>query len=400
MQYTFSDNLGSLKPSAIREIFKSLTDPAIISFAAGNPAPQSFPAADLAEISADIFKNSAATALQYGITEGYTPLRQAVAARIKKKFNIGRDFDTTIITSGGTQGLELCCRAICNRGDVVIAEDPSFIGALNSFRAVGARTVGVPMEEDGISPDALEAALLAHPNTKLIYLIPTFQNPSGITTSWEKRQRIYEIARRHDALILEDNPYGELRFAGEEIPTIKSIDEDGRVVYCSSFSKILSAGMRVGYVTAPDAIVQKMVVGKQCEDVHTNLFFQMLTYRYMTERDLDAHIREIQDIYRRKCSLMLAEMDRAFPKALRYTRPEGGLFIWCTLPAEIPMMDFVRRAVERKVAVVPGTAFNCDTEAPSPSFRLNYSTPSDDDIRRGIAILGELAADMLREAAR
>jgi 2-aminoadipate transaminase len=397
MEYTFSDNLGSLKPSAIREIFKSLTDPSIISFAAGNPAPQSFPADALADLAADIFKNNAAVALQYGITEGYTPLRQAVARRLREKFGIGRAIDTTIITSGGTQGLELCCRALCSRGDVVLAEDPSFIGALNSFRACGAETVGVPLGADGIDPAALEAAILAHPRTKLLYLIPTFQNPSGITTSWEKRKAIYEIARRHGVMILEDNPYGELRFAGEDIPTIKSIDEEGIVVYCSSFSKILSAGMRVGYVCAPDAVVQKMVVGKQCEDVHTNLFFQMITYRYMTEYDLDGHIREIQDIYRHKCTLMLGCLDAAMPKGFTFTRPEGGLFIWCTMPDGIPMMDFVKRALERKVAVVPGSAFLCDPTAESHSVRLNYSTPSDDDIRRGTAVLGTLAADKLRE---
>lgn len=396
MEYTFSDNLASLKPSAIREIFKSLSDPSIISFAAGNPSPLSFPSKELAAISADIFQNNAAVALQYGITEGYTPLRQAIAARLSEKFGIGRAFDTTIVTSGGTQGLELTCRAVCNPGDVVLCEEPSFIGALNSFRAIGAKTVGIPMHEDGIEPAELEAAILANDRVKLLYIIPTFQNPAGLTTSAEKRRAIYQIAKKHGILILEDNPYGELRFAGTDIPTIKSMDEDGVVVYCSSFSKILSAGMRVGYVCAPDRLIQKMVVGKQCEDVHTNLFFQMLCYRYMTEYDLDAHIVGIQNIYREKCTLMLHCLDESMPPEVHYTRPEGGLFIWCTLPVQIPMNDFVKRALENKVAVVPGTAFNSDPDAPSQSFRLNYSTPSDDDIRRGIAILGNVAKEMLR----
>jgi 2-aminoadipate transaminase len=278
---------------------------------------------------------------------------------------------------------------------VVLCENPSFIGALNAFRAVGAKTVGIPLHEDGIEPADLEKALAEHPNTKMIYLIPTFQNPAGITTSEEKRRAVYEIARRHSVVILEDNPYGELRFAGEDVPTIKSMDEDGIVVYCSSFSKILSAGMRVGFVCAPDKLVQKMVVAKQCEDVHTNILFQMLCHRYMTERDMDGHIAGIRTLYRDKCHLMLECLDKYMPKEVHYTRPEGGLFIWCTLPDCISMNDFVKRAIERKVAVVPGTAFNCDTEAPSPSFRLNYSTPSDEDIRRGIQILGELAGEML-----
>ena len=395
MEYRISDTLAALKPSAIREIFKSLTDPTIISFAAGNPSPLSFPAKELAVISADIFANDSTAALQYGITEGYPPLRRAVAERIKRMFNIGRDFDTTVITSGGQQGLELTCRALCNPGDVVLCENPSFIGALNCFRAVGAKTVGVDLGEDGLDPSALEAALKANPNTRMIYVIPTFQNPGGITTTYEKRVKIYELAKKYGVMILEDNPYGELRFAGEDIPTIKSMDEDGIVVYCSSFSKILSAGMRVGYICAPEALVQKMVVAKQGEDVHTNVLSQMLCYRYMSEYDMDAHIKDIRALYGQKCSLMLSCLDEHMPKAIKYTRPEGGLFIWCTLPDSIPMNEFVRRAIEKKVAVVPGTAFNCDTEAPSQSFRLNYSTPSDDDIRTGIRVLGELAAEML-----
>lgn len=395
MEYMISDNLASLKPSAIREIFKSLSDPSIISFAAGNPSPLSFPSKELGEIAADIFANHATAALQYSITEGYPALRTAVADRLSRIFGIGRPFDTTIITSGGQQGLELTCRALCNPGDVVLCENPSFIGALNAFRAVGAKTVGIPLHEDGIDPADLEKALDKHPNTKMIYLIPTFQNPAGITTSEEKRRAIYEIARRHSVVILEDNPYGELRFAGTDVPTIKSMDEDGIVVYCSSFSKILSAGMRVGFVCAPDKLVQKMVVAKQCEDVHTNILFQMLCHRYMTEKDMDGHIAGIRALYRDKCNLMLDCLDAHMPKEIHYTRPEGGLFIWCTLPDSISMNDFVKRAIERKVAVVPGTAFNCDTEAPSPSFRLNYSTPSDEDIRRGIEILGNLAGEML-----
>ena len=395
MEYIFSDALASLKPSAIREIFKSLSDPSIISFAAGNPSPLSFPSKDLGEIAADIFENHATAALQYSITEGYPALRTAVADRLSRIFGIGREFDTTIITSGGQQGLELTCRALCNPGDVVLCENPSFIGALNAFRAVGAKTVGIPLHEDGIDPADLEKALAEYPNTKMIYLIPTFQNPAGITTCEEKRRAIYEIARRHSVVILEDNPYGELRFAGTDVPTIKSMDEDGIVVYCSSFSKILSAGMRVGFVCAPDKLVQKMVVAKQCEDVHTNILFQMLCHRYMTEKDMDGHIAGIRALYRDKCNLMLDCLDAHMPKEIHYTRPEGGLFIWCTLPDSILMNDFVKRAIERKVAVVPGTAFNCDTEAPSQSFRLNYSTPSDEDIRRGIEILGNLAKEML-----
>ncbi len=394
MEYNFSNKLAELKPSAIREIFKSLSDKTIISFAAGNPSPLSFPAKELAEISADIFENDSTAALQYSITEGYPPFRDAIKKRIHDKFGIGREFDETIITSGGQQGIELACKTFCNEGDYIVCENPSFIGSLNSFRSNGVTPIGVPLRDDGIDADILEKTLSENDRIKLIYVIPTFQNPAGICSTLENRKKVYEIAKKHGVLIVEDNPYGELRFAGEDIPTYKSFDEDGIVIYCSSFSKILSAGMRIGYACAPSEVIQKMVVAKQVEDVHTNIFFQMLCYRYMTERDLDAHIKDIQALYRQKCGLMLAELDKNMPKCVKYTRPEGGLFIWCTLPDGKDSAEFVREALKRKVAVVPGTAFNCDTEATSDSFRLNYSMPSDDDIVRGIKIISDLAREM------
>lgn len=397
MEYKISNKLANLKPSAIREIFKSLTDPTIISFAAGNPSPLSFPADELSEISADIFKNQSTVALQYGITEGYAPLRKAVEERMKNKFGIGRDFDTTIITTGGQQGIELTAKALCNEGDAVICENPSFIGALNSFRALGATPVGVPLNDDGIDVEILEKTLIDTPNAKFLYLIPTFHNPMGITSTLENRKKVYALAKKYGVLIFEDNPYGELRFDGEDVPTYKSFDEDGIVIYCSSFSKILSAGMRIGYVCGPAEVVSKMVVAKQVEDVHTNNFFQMLCHRYMTERDIDGHIEKIRALYGSKARLMLAELDKNMPKCVKYTRPEGGLFLWCTLPNGTDSSAFIKKALEKKVAVVPGTAFNCDTEAPSDSFRLNYSMPSDEDIVRGIGILSDIAREMFGE---
>ena len=402
MEYIFSNKIANLKPSAIREIFKSLSDPTIISFAAGNPAAESFPVEDLARLSADIFQTAPVTALQYSITEGYPPLRKAIAERQRKVFGIGKSIaagdtftDSTIVVSGGQQGIELACKVLCNEGDVVICENPTFIGSLNSFRSNGAQTVGVEIESDGISIEGLERAIAENPRAKLLYLIPTFQNPSGITMSAEKRRRVYEVARRHKLLILEDNPYGELRFAGTEIPTIKSMDTEGLVIYCSSFSKILSAGMRLGFVVAPEAIISKMAVAKQGEDVHTNIFFQMLCHRFMTECDLDAHIEKIRALYRRKCNLMLTQLASELPAEITFTRPEGGLFIWCTLPERVDMNAFVQAALEKKVAVVPGTAFNCDTDAPSRSFRLNYSTPTDEEIVEGVKRLGETARALL-----
>lgn len=395
MEYKFSEKLSALKPSAIREIFKSLTDPTIISFAAGNPNPLSFPVEALAKISADIFASDAAYALQYGITEGYAPLRESIAARIFEKFGIGREFDQTIVTTGGQQGIELACKAFCNEGDAVICENPSFIGALNAFRSNGARTIGVPLRADGIDLAILEETLRTEKKAKLLYLIPTFQNPSGITSTAENRHAVYALAKKYGVVILEDNPYGELRFAGADVPTYKSFDTDGIVIYCSSFSKILSSGMRIGFVNAPAEIIAKMVVAKQVEDVHTNLFAQMLCHRYMAEYDMDAHVAMIRELYRNKANRMLTALDAEMPQSVAYTRPEGGLFLWCTLPDGRDAAPFVQKFLENKVAVVPGSAFMCVENAPSDSFRLNYSMPSDEDIDRGIAILGKVLRDTL-----
>lgn len=395
MAYRFSDKLANLKPSAIREIFKNLTDPSVISFGGGNPAPESFPVAELARLAEDIFQNQSTAALQYSITEGYAPLREAIKSRQKEKFGIGRAFDDTIIVSGGQQGIELACKAFCNEGDVVLCEDPSFIGALNAFRSNGAKPLGVACDGEGILPDALEEKLKNTPNAKLLYIIPTFQNPTGITTPLARRKRVYELCKQYGVIILEDNPYGELRFRGEDVPTIKSMDEDGVVIYCSSLSKILSAGMRIGYVTAPAEIISKMVVAKQSEDVHTNIFFQMLCHKYMTECDLDAHVAHICALYEYKNSLMLSCLAEELPREITFTRPDGGLFIWCTLPNGLDSSAFAKELTKEGLAIVPGATFLADENGTSSSFRLNYSTPTDADIVRGVKILGAFAKQYL-----
>ena len=403
MTYTFSDKIASLKPSAIREILKAPKDADTISLAAGNPAPETFPVADLARFAADIFANDSTTALQYGATDGYEPLRRAVAQRQKTVWGIGKSVaegdsfnDTTIIVSGGNQGIELAAKVFCNEGDTVICENPTFIGGLNAFRSCGYNTVGVPIEEDGMNVEALEETIKNTPNAKLLYIIPTFQNPAGITTSLEKRKAIYEVCKKYGLMILEDNPYGELRFAGEEIPTIKSFDTEGLVIYCSSFSKILSAGMRVGFVVAPEEVAAKMVVAKQSEDVHTNQFFQMLCYKFMTECDLDAHIAMIREVYGRKCRLMLECLEKELPASVTFTRPEGGLFIWVTLPDGVDATAFLKACMAQKLMIVPGATFNCDVTEGSMSFRLNYSTPSDEQIKEGVARLGRVAREFVK----
>lgn len=395
MQYNISEKLVNMKPSAIREIFKSLTDPEIIAFAAGNPAAESFPSEKLASLASDIFAKNASQALQYGITEGYPKLREQISARLEGRFGIKREGNGVMVVSGGQQGLELTCKVMCNEGDVVLTEDPSFIGALNAFRSNGAKTVGVEMEDDGINIEKLKEAIKENPRAKLLYLIPTFHNPAGTTMSLEKRRAVYDICREKGLLIVEDNPYGELRFAGEEIPTIKSFDDAGIVVYCGSFSKILSAGMRVGFLSAPEAVFQKIVVAKQVEDVHTNQFFQMLCADFTEKYGLDDHIDSVRALYRDKCALMMSELDKNMPDCVKFTRPEGGLFVWLTLPDSIDLSTFVKKALEKKVAVVPGTAFSPSESEISHSFRITYSTPSTEQIVRGIKILSDIIKEMM-----
>lgn len=390
MDYTFSDRISGLQPSAIREILKFTADPTVISFAAGNPAPEAFPVEDVRRITADILEHAPIGALQYSVTEGYPPLREALLGMLKTRYSIGGEQDGLLVVSGAQQGIDLATRCLVNDGDTIICEAPSFIGSLNCFRSYRANLVGVEMEEDGINLSKLEEALQNNPCTKLIYLIPNFQNPSGITMSWEKRKAVYELAKRFGTLILEDNPYGDLRFAGEHIPAIKTLDKDGIVVYCGSFSKILSPGLRVGFVCAAGAILQKMTVAKQCNDVHTTILSQMICHKFITECDLDAHIQKLQTIYRGKCALMLDGIKTHFNPDIAYTTPQGGLFIWCTLPQGSDMMSFCSTAVQNKVAVVPGSAFTTSDDVPTTSFRMNFSTPTDDKIVEGCRILGGL----------
>ncbi|HIV10382.1 MAG TPA: PLP-dependent aminotransferase family protein [Candidatus Faeciplasma avium] len=394
MNYNFSEKLRVMKPSAIREIFKSLGTPGSISFAAGNPSPESFPISDIKRLADDILTNQPVTALQYGVTEGYTELRELVSRRLKTVYGIGSCDDDTIIVTGGQQGIELTCKVFCSEGDIVVCENPSFIGALNAFRSLGARLMGVPLCENGIDTAALEKILSENERVKLLYTIPSFQNPSGITSTLENRRAVYELARRYDIIIIEDNPYGDLRFTGEDVPTYKSFDSDGRVVYCGSFSKILSAGIRIGTLTANKEIVSKIVVAKQVEDVHTNVFFQMVTAKFIKECDLDKHILKIRELYRHKATVMLEALDRYMPKDVSYTRPEGGIFLWCTLPEGIRLSDFVSLAAEKNVFVVPGTAFLPDESEPTRSFRLNYSMPSDSEIDKGIRLLAETVSEL------
>lgn len=395
MNYNFSEKVSNLQASAIREILKFTSDPDVISFAAGNPAPEAFPVEDVKRISKDILEKNPILALQYSVTEGYTPLRDVLKERMKEQGNFNPDSDELIITSGAQQSNELAAKVLCNEGDTIICEAPSFIGSLNAFKSYNVNLVGVELDDDGINIEKLEETIKSNKNTRLIYLIPNFQNPTGLTMSLEKRKKVYELAEKYDVFVLEDNPYGDIRFAGEDIQSIKSMDKSGRVIYSGTFSKVLAPGIRVGYCSAPKEIISKIIVCKQVSDVHTNIWAQILAERFLSTCDMENHLKGIRKIYKHKCELMLNEIKKNFSSKVKYTKPEGGLFIWCTLTNDCDMMGFCKRAVsEFKVAVVPGTAFTINETDKTTSFRLNFSTPTDEQIVKGCELIGELSKEM------
>ncbi len=400
MEFKFSEKVSHLQASAIREILKYSADPAVISLAAGSPAPEALPVKQLEEISKEILAEEPSVALQYGVTEGYTPLREEVKKILAAKGVYDPAYDEVIITSGAQQANELSAKVLCNEGDVMLVESPSFIGSLNAFKSYHVDLKGVTLEDDGINIEELEQKLAAG-GVKLVYLIPNFQNPTGKTMCWEKREKAFELCKKYGAVILEDNPYGDLRFAGEDIKCIKTLDTEGMVIYSGTFSKILAPGIRVGYVCAHKDIIQKIVVCKQVADVHSTMWSQMLAYRFLKKYDLDEHLVSLRKVYKHKTELMLGEIAKNFSSKIEYTKPQGGLFIWCTLPEGTTtqqMLDFCTTAVkDYKVAIVPGTAFEIHDGDPTRSFRLNFSTPTDENIVKGIEILGRLSKEMFGE---
>ncbi len=397
MDYRFSDKVLALKPNAIREILKSASDPGVISLSAGNPAPDAFPIEAISEISARLLRDNPIGVLQYGVSEGYQPLRDTLKQYLKTKHNIGGENDELIIVSGAQQVMDIAAKTFLNEGDVLICEAPSFVGALNTFRSYNTELVGVPVDPDGMNMEALEKALDENPRAKLIYTITNFQNPSGVTMSLEKKKRMYELAKAHGCLIIEDNPYGDLRYYGEDVPAIKSFDTDGIVIYSGSFSKVLAPGIRVGYMMADKAAMAKMIICKQGQDVHTAMWSQMLCYEFMTKYDFEAHLGYLRDLYRAKADLCMSLLDRyVVPHGISYNKIQGGLFIWCDLPEDVDMLDFCKRLTERKVCVVPGNAFLTDSATECHSFRINFSTPTDEQLTQGIKEIGKLAKEIIK----
>ena len=397
MTYNFSDKVLALKPNAIREILKSASDPGVISLSAGNPAPDAFPVDAIREISENLLKENPIGVLQYGISDGYTPLRDTLKKYLSEELDVIKENDELIIVSGAQQVMDIAAKTFLNEHDTLICEAPSFVGALNTFRSYNVNLVGVTVEKDGMNMEELEEKLIANPDTKLIYTIPNFQNPSGVTMSLEKRHKLYELAKKYNVLIIEDNPYGDLRYSGEDVPCIKSFDTDGIVIYSGSFSKVVAPGIRAGYMVADKAAMAKMIVCKQGQDVHTAMWSQMVCNEFMTKYDFKGHLQMLRDLYTKKAELCMDLLDEyVVPNGITYNKIEGGLFIWCTLPKSVDMLNFCKALTERKVCVVPGNAFLTDSSLPCDSFRINFSTPSDIDLTNGIKIIGEVAKEFIK----
>ncbi len=385
-----------LKASGIREMFKLMADPQVISLAGGSPDPELFPSEFLAEISAEILRTNGKKALAYGTTDGYAPLKDALKKRTEQISSFS-DEDKIIITTGAQQAIDLAARVLVEDDEYVVVEAPSFVGTLNALRSVRARLIGVDMEKDGMDMAELENVLKSK-KVKLIYTIPNFQNPTGITMSLEKREKMLALAKKYDCLILEDNPYGDLRFAGDSVPTIKSLDSEGRVIYVGSLSKILSPGLRIGYLVCRGELCDKIEIVKQVNDVHTPCLTQMMATEFLNRYDVDKHIKKACEVYGRKCRFMLSCMEKYFPKSVTWTKPEGGLFILVYCPESIDAAKLSMEAVQKyKVAFVPCNNFATDIDAKTSSFRLNYSTMPEEKIEEGIKAVGTLLKEKIGE---
>ncbi|MEG0768910.1 MAG: PLP-dependent aminotransferase family protein [Ruthenibacterium sp.] len=391
MQLPVSDRMANRKPSIIREILKQMSDPTLISFAGGNPAPDSFPTAEIADFSDRLLRTEPVAMLQYSITEGVPSVRSAMRAFANRHQNetLVRETDDLLITSGSQQIMELAAKCLCNEGDVVAVESPAFLGSYNAFYSNGAVLAGVPLQSDGVDLDALEAVFSAPKKPKLFYCIPNFQNPTGLTMSLAKRRAVYALAVRYGVPVLEDDPYGELRFAGEHLPSIKSLDTEGAVIYAGSFSKILCPGMRLAYCVCQKELAARMTVAKQVDDVHTNVWAQRVCEAMLTQTDMDAHIAKIRRLYGEKARHMMGCLTAKCPE-LVYEKPQGGMFLWVLLPENRDVKAFTAACLAQKLALVPGYAFLADDTQPCRAVRLNFSSPTIAQIEAGTDILAEV----------
>jgi 2-aminoadipate transaminase len=387
LERLFSSKASRLKASEIREILKLTQIPGVISMAGGLPNPEAFPVAIIKDIVNHVLDEYPLSALQYGTTEGLPALRNEIAKRMRLKKGIDCEMHDVLIINGAQQGLSFIAFNFLDPGDTYISTAPTYLGAIQAFHAFEANCEAIPMKGENFDNEALRRNLSRMSKSgvfpKFIYVVPTFQNPSGETMPLENRKELLEVASEYDLLIVEDDPYGELIFEGEPIPTIKSLDKKGRVIYLGTFSKILAPGFRLGWTIASSDILKKFVMTKQAMDLCTNIFGQYIAYEYMAQGHLDHHITEIRTMYKRKRDIMLKAIEENFPPGIKWTVPTGGLFLWVTLPRSMDTRAMFKRALEQKVAYVVGDAFYPDGSQYN-SMRLNFSYSSDADIEEGI----------------
>lgn len=407
-RHRYAHRTAQMKSSAIRELLKLTAQPGVISFAGGLPAPELFPIAEVRDAAVRLLERAGPQALQYSTTEGYPPLRD-MAVRHMARYGIQVGIENVLITTGSQGALDLIGKVLINRGDKVLTEAPTYLGAIQAFRMYGAEFVTVPGDADGLQTRRLEDVLRAGP--KFMYVLPNFQNPSGTTLMYERREELVRLADRYGIPIVEDDPYGQLRFEGEHIKSLVVLDAErlkvdrnghytGNVIYLSTFSKTLAPGLRLGWVVAPEEVIARMVQAKQGTDLHTSTFDQMLAYEVARGGFLDRHVRRLREVYGRRRNLMLECLERTFPHAsgVRWTRPQGGLFLWVVLPESLDAELLLTEAVEKKVAFVPGSAFH-PLGGGKNTMRLNFSNASEAMIEEGIARLGQVILRHVEAAA-
>lgn len=394
MAIKFAKRMDNLKASEIRELLKLTERPEVISFAGGLPAPELFPVEEMKKVAVAVLEESGTKALQYAATEGYVPLREKIAARMNTKFQTKVSSSDILITSGSQQGLDFAGKIFLDEGDIVLCESPSYLGAINAFKAYGPKFIEVPTDKDGMIMEELEKILAANDKVKMIYVIPDFQNPTGRTWPVDRRHKFMEIISKYEIPVLEDNPYGELRFEGEVPPSLKSLDTKGLVMFLGTFSKIFCPGLRLGWVAAEHDLLEKFIMIKQGSDLQSSTIAQIEVNKFMEMYDLDAHVEEIKKVYRVRRDLMLNTMKECFPEGLDYTFPSGGLFTWVELPAHINARDVMSKCLENNVAFVPGGSF-FPNGGKENTFRLNYSNMPDERIVEGIKRLGKVLHEFL-----
>jgi len=402
LQKFLSDSARSATRNEIRELLKLISRPDMISLAGGLPAIESFPVPELEEVTQHVLEEYGAAALQYGPTEGDPGLREQLIGLLEKDGNTNVTLDNVLVTTASQQALDLCARVFIAPGDTVLCGLPSYLGALGAFAACGAHLSGVPLDDDGMRADLLEHRLLAlrregiHP--KFLYLVPDFQNPAGVTLSVERRHEILSIAREFDLLIVEDNPYRQLRYTGETPPSLGSLDRDGRVITLYSFSKVFCPGLRLGYVLAHPDVIARLVLAKQPVDLCTSSFNQFIAREYIIGGHLWPRLERTRALYARKREVMLAALEEHIDPdwGVRWTEPEGGMFLWMELPKHLNAKDLFQRALEKNVAFVIGNAFYCDGGGTN-TLRLNFSYPSEDQLVIAIKRLADALSDLVRD---